>query len=358
MADLESQIVGQSEKTVALKKMVQLVGPADSPIIITGPTGTGKEVVANAIHSCSRRGGKFIAINCAAIPKDLIEAELFGFEKGAFTGALKTTKGKFEQANNGTLFLDEIGDMPLDLQSKLLRVLENSIIARVGGSQDIRLNVRIICATHKNLEEAVSNQNFREDLLYRLNVLPVNIPSLKERIDDVPCLIDHFLKQKTRNRQIQKPIFTTEAFKALKKYHWPGNVREVRNVVERSLVFFPGKTVGKTDVENFLIAFDPAVINRTEEQNELWSGFENLTTGMDSTELTVGDEVILTPEAFSDWFEKNNFIDLRKMLRDIEIVLIEAAMKKNNYNTSEAAKDLKLLRTTLIEKIKKYGLSN
>lgn len=357
MTDLSIKIIGQSTAIQNLRKMIELVSSADSPVIVSGPTGSGKEVVAEAIHVCSRRAGKFIAINCAAIPKELMEAEIFGFEKGAFTGALQTTKGKFEQANNGTLFLDEIGDMSLDLQTKLLRVLENSIIARVGSTKEIKLNVRIICATHKNLKNEVERNFFREDLLFRLNVFPVEVPSLAQRSEDVPALISHFLKKKIQGRQSKAPLFQDDALQALVSYGWPGNVREVRNVVERSLAFFPGKLISAEDVEKYLITVDNSIIDRANEQDTLWEGFKDLT----ATDTAARDDDQLippSPEAFSNWFKRNTTVDLRRMLRDIEIVLIKAALDKNNQNMSDASRDLKLLRTTLIGKIKKYGLVN
>ena len=357
MTDLSIKIIGQSTAIQNLRKMIELVSSADSPVIVSGPTGSGKEVVAEAIHVCSRRAGKFIAINCAAIPKELMEAEIFGFEKGAFTGALQTTKGKFEQANNGTLFLDEIGDMSLDLQTKLLRVLENSIIARVGSTKEIKLNVRIICATHKNLKNEVERNFFREDLLFRLNVFPVEVPSLAQRSEDVPALISHFLKKKIQGRQSKAPLFQDGALQALVSYGWPGNVREVRNVVERSLAFFPGKPISAEDVGKYLITVDNSIIDRSNEQDTLWEGFKDLT----ATDTAARDDDQLippSPEAFSNWFKRNTTVDLRRMLRDIEIVLIKAALDKNNQNMSDASRDLKLLRTTLIGKIKKYGLVN
>ena len=253
MTSLDHKIIGQSKPAVELKKMIGLVASSGSPVIINGPTGSGKELVAEAIHDESRRKGNFIALNCAAIPSELIEAELFGFEKGAFTGALKTTMGKFEQANKGTLFLDEIGDMPFGVQTKLLRVLENSIISKVGSSKEVKLDVRIICATHKNLEFLVEDNSFREDLLFRLNVFPISVPSLNERSDDIPDLVNHFLKLKTKTENTKRPNFDNTAIKALKDYAWPGNIREVRNVVERSLIFFPNTMVNGEDVNKYLL---------------------------------------------------------------------------------------------------------
>ena len=356
MTSLDQKIIGQSKPAIELKKMIGLIASSGSPVIINGPTGSGKELVAEAIHDESRRKGNFVALNCAAIPSELIEAELFGFEKGAFTGALKTTLGKFEQANKGTLFLDEIGDMPFGVQTKLLRVLENSIISKVGSSKEVKLDVRIICATHKNLEFLVENNSFREDLLFRLNVFPISVPSLNERSEDIPDLVNHFLKLKTRTENTKRPNFDNTAVKALQEYAWPGNIREVRNVVERSLIFFPNTKVNADDVNKYLISVDSGVINRTEEQTEIWSEFDEL--GLKDTEENSEDKNTNPPqpEDFAKWFETNNAVDLRALLRDIEIVFIEAALDRNSGNTSEAAKDLKLLRTTLIEKIKKYSL--
>jgi sigma-54 specific flagellar transcriptional regulator A len=356
MTSLDAKIIGRSKPAIELKKMISLVAGSDSPVIIKGPTGSGKELVAEALHDESRRKGDFIALNCAAIPSELMEAEIFGFEKGAFTGAIKTTLGKFEQAHKGTLFLDEIGDMPPALQTKLLRVLENSTISRVGSTKEIKLDVRIICATHKDLDVLTKENIFREDLLFRLNVFPIEVPSLKARSNDVPALIDHFVKVKTKGDSTRAPNFQKDAFEALKKYHWPGNIREVRNVVERSIMFFPAQSVSGEDVNNYLIRVNSGVINRAQEQNAIWSEFEQLSLFSEKASKTEENASPPKPTDFARWFDTNNSVDLRTLLRDIEIVLIEAAMNRNDNNTSEAAKDLKLLRTTLIEKVKKYGL--
>ena len=355
MTSLDAKIIGQSKSTVDLKKMIALVSASDSPVIINGPTGSGKELVAEALHHESRRKGNFVALNCAAIPSELMEAEVFGFEKGAFTGALKTTQGKFEQANKGTLFLDEIGDMPAALQTKLLRVLENSIITRVGGNKDIKLDVRVICATHKNLDELVKEKIFREDLLFRLNVFPIDVPALVERREDIPDLINHFLNQRKRMDQNSIPYFDKDAFDALKNYSWPGNIREVRNVVERAIMFFPAQKITSNDVNEYLLKVNLDVINRKDEQTAIWEEFDTIAK-IENTDSSSKQGYIPVPTDFSNLFQKQNAVDLRRLLRDIEIVLIEAAMDRNNGNTSEAAKDLKLLRTTLIEKVKKYGL--
>jgi sigma-54 specific flagellar transcriptional regulator A len=315
----------------------------------------GKELVAEALHSESRRKGKFIALNCAAIPHDLIEAELFGYEKGAFTGAVNSTPGKFEQANGGTIFLDEIGDMPQTLQIKLLRVLEKPIVSRIGGKKETTLNIRIVCATHKNLEELVRKNEFREDLLFRLAVFPINVPSLSERTDDIPALFTHFVNLKTKNNDKNPPALTEDAYQTLKKYSWPGNIRELRNVVERAITFFPSKVLNGSDVETFLIKFNQSIIDHAAEQETILEEFDKLAF-LNSSNNEQKSNNLPDPQDFANWFDTNNVVDLRSFLRDIEITFIKAAMKRNNDNTSEAAKDLKLLRTTLIEKIRKYGI--
>ena len=358
MTAMYSKLVGTSEAATRLKKLISMVAPSNSAVIIKGQTGVGKELVAESLHQSSRRKGKFVAVNCAAIPRDLMEAELFGYEKGAFTGAVKTTLGKFEQADKGTLFLDEIGDMNLDLQSKLLRVLENSSVTRVGGRTDIQLDVRIVCATHKDLGELVSENKFREDLLFRLNVFPIQVPTLKERLDDIPEIVTHLLKtaspHKTGGAEIQ---FCDSGLEALKKHDWPGNIRELKNVIERAKVFFPGQEINRDNVTKTLLGFDQNSFfdGLKEDTGSIWEALDTLggsVRGHDEPTLQTPP----TPADFSRIFDSANSVDIRRLLRDIEIVLIERALERNANNTSEAAKDLHLQRTTLIEKIKKYGL--
>ena len=359
MTAMYSKLVGTSEAATRLKKLISMVAPSNSAVIIKGQTGVGKELVAESLHQSSRRKGKFVAVNCAAIPRDLMEAELFGYEKGAFTGAVKTTLGKFEQADKGTLFLDEIGDMNLDLQSKLLRVLENSSVTRVGGRTDIQLDVRIVCATHKDLAELVSENKFREDLLFRLNVFPIQVPTLKERIDDIPEIVNYLLNSASTHKSNGAEIqFHHTGLDALKKHNWPGNIRELKNVIERAKVFFPGQEINDDNVTRTLLGFD---------QNSFFDGLvevhtETIWGALDTlggSVRTNDDDATLTPPTpadFSRLFDSSNSVDIRRLLRDIEIVLIEKALERNANNTSEAAKDLHLQRTTLIEKIKKYGL--
>ena len=357
MKPLDKKIIGQSSAAVQLKKMIALIAPSDAPAIIYGATGSGKELVAEALHEESRRKGRFITVNCAAIPKELIEAEIFGFEKGAFTGAVKSTTGKFEQAQKGTLFLDEIGDMPADLQTKLLRVLENSVISKVGSNSEVKLDVRIICATHKNLNEMVASNKFREDLLFRLNVFPIDVPDLSERYEDIPEIIEHFIEKKSlKSGSTSRPIFDEKALEVLQKYNWPGNIREVRNIVERAMVFFPKAKISDEDVKKYLLRIDSDIVIRAAEQDAIWSELDVLGKNISPREEIFADANPPSPKDFANWFDTNNSVDLRSLLRDIEIVFIEAAMDRNSGNTSEAAKDLKLIRTTLIEKIKKYGI--
>jgi sigma-54 specific flagellar transcriptional regulator A len=358
MTAMYSKLVGTSEAATRLKKLISMVAPSNSAVIIKGQTGVGKELVAESLHQSSRRKGKFVAVNCAAIPRDLMEAELFGYEKGAFTGAVKTTLGKFEQADKGTLFLDEIGDMNLDLQSKLLRVLENSSVTRVGGRTDIQLDVRIVCATHKDLAELVSENKFREDLLFRLNVFPIQVPTLEERIDDIPEIVNYLLKSASAHQPNGAEIqFHDSGLDALKKHNWPGNIRELKNVIERAKVFFPGQEINSDNVTKTLLGFDQnSFFDGLSEQTEtVWGALDTLggsVRGHDEDTMQTPP----MPADFSRVFDSTNSVDIRRLLRDIEIVLIEKALERNANNTSEAAKDLHLQRTTLIEKIKKYGL--
>ena len=356
MTVMYSKLVGSSEATMRLKKLISMVAPSNSAVIIQGQTGVGKELVAESVHDASRRKGKFVAVNCAAIPRDLMEAELFGYEKGAFTGAIKTTPGKFEQANKGTLFLDEIGDMNLELQSKLLRVLENSIVTRVGGRTDIQLDVRVVCATHKDLSVLVTQNKFREDLLFRLNVFPIQVPPLRERLDDIPEIVNHFLKINHSASATEAPIgFDDGGLEALSTYEWPGNIRELKNILERAKVFFPGQNINHEQVTQTLLGFDQnSFFNQAEESQNIWSALDDLggaERGHEAKEIAPP-----APKDFSRLFDTANSVDVRRLLRDIEITLIEKALERNAGNTSEAAKDLHLQRTTLIEKIKKYGL--
>ncbi len=242
-------IIGRSPAMQDVYKLIGRVARADAPVLITGESGVGKEVVSNAIHKFSRRAkGEYVAINCAAIPGNLLESELFGHEKGAFTGAVLQRVGRFEQCHGGTLFLDEIGDMPMEVQSKLLRVLQSGEFSRVGGNQTLRSDVRILAATNKRLEEEVEHGAFREDLFYRLNVVRIHIPPLRQRPEDVRLLAEHFLQKRTEGGRGRPMRFSKEAMEMLEGYHWPGNVRELENLIQRACVLASGNVILGTDL--------------------------------------------------------------------------------------------------------------
>ncbi len=246
------EIVGNSKAINEVKSMIEKVAPTEARILITGANGTGKELVAHWIHEKSNRSTKsFVEVNCAAIPSELIESELFGHEKGSFTSAVKQHKGKFEQANDGTLFLDEIGDMSLSAQAKVLRALQENKISRIGSDKDIHVDVRVVAATNQDLKQMIVEKRFREDLFHRLSVVVIKVPSLNERIDDIDLLTDHFLNQIAAEYNMPKKMIEKTAIDALKKHSWTGNIRELRNVIER-LVILSGKTITKDDVEKFL----------------------------------------------------------------------------------------------------------
>ncbi len=246
--DGKYQMIGESEAINKVKDMIERVAPTDARVLITGENGTGKEVVARWLHEKSNRAlAPFVDVNCAAIPSELIESELFGHEKGAFTSAIKQRKGKFEQADGGTIFLDEIGDMSLPAQAKVLRVLQENKITRVGSDKDIDVNVRVIAATNKNLAEEIEKANFREDLYHRLSVILIHVPSLNEREGDIPLLADHFIEISCQEQGLAVKKITKEALKELEKINWTGNIREFRNVIER-LVILCGPVIDAADV--------------------------------------------------------------------------------------------------------------
>ncbi|PIB29553.1 Fis family transcriptional regulator [Maribacter sp. 4U21] len=245
------EMVGESQEIEAIKDMIEKVAPTDARVLITGSNGTGKELVAHWIHEKSARSSApFIEVNCAAIPSELIESELFGHVKGAFTSAVKDRAGKFEAANKGTIFLDEIGDMSLSAQAKVLRALQESKISRVGTDKDIKVDVRVVAATNKDLQQEIADGKFREDLYHRLAVILIKVPALNERRDDIPLLINHFTKKVTEEQGIADKSFSKEAIKLLKAYDWTGNIRELRNVVER-LIILGGDEVSEDDVKLF-----------------------------------------------------------------------------------------------------------
>ena len=354
---LNEMIDGDSPETKSMKNLIAMVAQTNSTALILGETGTGKDVVAQAIHKCSKKKGPLVTVNCAAIPSELLESELFGHEKGSFTGADKLRKGRFEQSSGGSLFLDEIGDMPLPLQAKLLRALESRTIQRVGGANDIKIELRLICATHRDLEKKVESGEFRADLYFRINVLPINVPSLAERRTDIPDLYSKLLKDLNLNKEMQ-PIFSPDALTALSKHNWPGNVRELKNVIERACIIFPGKDVTSSNVyENLLRLKVPTL---AEEQDTIWEMTADL-SGINHFEvddkLVDPEDYLPHPKNYKNWFTFYDEIDLRRHLQDVEIVLIEQALEKTNNKIAHAADKLKLRRTTLIEKMKKYSIT-
>ena len=239
ISPIDDIIIGQSAPAKELKKLIAVVAEAPTSVLVLGETGTGKELVARAIHAASGRRGRLVSVNCAAIPSELLESEIFGHEKGAFTGADKPREGRVELAHGGTLFLDEIGDMPLPLQTKLLRVLEDRTVQRVGGNDEIEVDFRLVCATHQDIQAQVDDGAFRADLYYRINVFPIQVPSLAQRQVDIPLIAGAIMRQLSDGRDAAVPAMDDSAMAELSRYPWPGNIRELRNVLERALVMFP-----------------------------------------------------------------------------------------------------------------------
>jgi len=311
-------LVGRSTVMRDLFHLLEIVAATSSTVLITGETGTGKELAAKAIHhNSSRRAQRFVAINCSAIPETLLEAELFGHVRGAFTGAIANRQGRFEQAHKGTLFLDEVGTMSPALQAKLLRVLQEREFERVGDSHTVRVDVRVIAATHSDLARMVGDGSFREDLFYRLNVIPVNLPPLRERRDDIPLLVQHFLQKLAADLGRGPATMSQEALRRLMAYHWPGNVRQLENVVERAMAFSQGRP--QVDVQDL------------------------------SPEIQTSQST----SASSDVWFPDDGLDFEGYISGVELSLIKQSLERTQGNKRQAAKLLKLKRTTLIEKLKR-----
>ena len=311
-------LVGRSRVMRDLFQLLETVAATSSTVLITGETGTGKELAARAIHhNSARRANRFVAINCSAIPETLLEAELFGHVRGAFTGAVATRQGRFEQAHKGTLLLDEIGTMSPALQAKLLRVLQEREFERVGDSHTIRIDVRVIAATHSDLAKMVAEGAFREDLYYRLNVIPVRLPPLRERREDVPLLVQHFLQRLVAESGRGAVTFSQEAMRRLMAYHWPGNVRQLENAVERALAFSPGRS--QIDIQ------------------DLAPDLQTEAVPADSGDV---------------WFPDDG-LDFERYIEGVELSLIRRSLERTQGNKRQAAKLLRLKRTTLIEKLKR-----
>ncbi|WP_206202415.1 sigma-54-dependent Fis family transcriptional regulator [Thermodesulfobacterium sp. TA1] len=321
-------------------RLAKKVAPSSSTVLILGESGTGKEVLAKYIHFNSKRQGPFVAINCAAIPEELLEAELFGYEKGAFTGAIKTKPGKFEIANKGTLFLDEIGDLSAKLQAKLLRVLQERQVERLGGEHSIKVDVRIIAATNKDLEKEVKAGRFREDLFYRLNVIPIKLPPLRERKEDIPLLVNFFLQKVCEREGVQVKRLSEETLQRLLAYHWPGNVRELENLVERLVVLVDKEVIEPEDLSY------PFGTSFTSEEDKLLKETLSLYTTISSNQ-----NGITLPEL------TERGVDLNNLIKEIELFYLKKALEKTSGVKTKAAKLLNLNRTTFIEKLKKYNLA-
>ncbi|MEX2469369.1 MAG: sigma-54-dependent Fis family transcriptional regulator, partial [Pseudohongiellaceae bacterium] len=335
-------LVGSSQAIEQVRHMMGQVANKEVSVLITGESGTGKEVVARNLHLNSSRADKpFVPINCGAIPRELLESELFGHEKGAFTGAVAARVGRFELANEGTLFLDEIGDMPLNMQVKLLRVLQERSFERVGGIKTIHVDVRILAATHKNLEHMIAHGEFREDLYYRLNVFPIDMPPLRERAEDVPLLLNELISEMEAGKR-GSVRFNSAAIRSLRRYAWPGNVRELSNLVERMAILYPHGIVGVNDL--------PAKFREHEEGDEMPAGAAGVVPfGRKSQQGSDGDN--------SDSLLPMYGLDLKNYLSNLERDLIEKALKDCDGVVARAADRLNVRRTTLVEKMRKYNIN-
>ncbi len=336
---VEKNIIGNSSAMRDVYKTIGKVAGSDVTVLIQGESGTGKELIARAIHFNSTRLGKpFVAINCAAIPKDLLESELFGSERGAFTGATERKTGKFEQANHGTIFLDEIGDMPLDLQAKILRVLQEQEITRIGGSQNISVDVRVVAATNQELQERVRNREFREDLYYRLNVVPINLAPLRERSEDIPALVEYFLERTCAELEIPTKQCAPEALELLCSYTWPGNVRELENTIKRAVILSGAPLLTVSDFSG--LTNRQETIHAVPQEQSLESLVEmKLRSSMNGIEK----------------LDKGDIYD--RVLEQIERPLIRITLEKTRGNQVRAADILGINRNTLRKKIGELGIS-
>lgn len=316
------EMIGNSPSLLKLKEQIRMVAPTNASVLITGENGTGKELVARSVHFHSQRREKpFIEINCAAIPEELIESELFGHERGAFTGAVAQKKGKFDQADGGTIFLDEIGDMSLKTQAKVLRILQERKFERVGGTKTIEVDVRVVAATNKHLEEEIKSGAFREDLFYRLNVVPFQVPALRERRDDVPLLVGYFLDTFCTREGREQKMIVPEAMTALKRYDWPGNVRELKNIVERLVIMTPGGTITMNHLPDYL-------------------------SGEGGGREANGGRLHSVLELSS----------LREAREEFEKEFILQKLEEHDWNVSRTAEAIELERSNLHRKIKSYGI--
>jgi len=339
------EMIGTGQAILSLKQLIRRVAPSDATVLIIGESGTGKELVARALHDHShRRAGAFVPVNCGAIPRDLIESELFGHRRGAFTGAISDRKGRFELAHGGTLFLDEIGDLALDMQVKLLRAIQERSVDPIGSGKPLPVDVRVVAATHRDLEHEVQQGRFREDLYYRLNVLPVSTPPLRERKEDLPRLVEHFctLHAYPSGEQVR---LATNLLGALNDYHWPGNIRELSNLVARFTALFAGSTIRYEDIPPVMLPKGMRGLSVDQLPEEEVPPASDPNPIEDLIAFTQGDSL----------FQLDG-VPLKQKMTDFERGLIERALEQADGNISKTARILNVQRTTLIEKINKYAL--
>ena len=350
---IRALLIGDSEIMQEVRRQIAQVAPSNASVIVHGPSGSGKEVVARAIHAASARAAAAcVAVNCGAIPRELIESDLFGHEKGSFTGAHAQHRGRFEEADGGTLFLDEIGDMPHDMQVKLLRVLEDRRVTRVGGRGSIPVDVRIVSATHRDLDGAIDDNRFREDLFYRLSVFPIDLPGLAQRSEDVPMLVHHFMR--TESCRASGVLFNSRALDVLVAHDWPGNVRELRNLVDRAAILFPGETIGADEVERMLLRRGRM---GAAERAALWAATEQGAAAPAMPEAPEAPAISFAAAAKdAPLVTRAAPVALKALLGDLERRYIEEALSAADGVVADAARLLSLQRTTLIEKMRKYGV--
>jgi sigma-54 specific flagellar transcriptional regulator A len=356
-------IIGTSRAISETRGLIRQAATSNASVLILGESGTGKELVARALHAGSSRADRqFVPVNCGAIPGELLESELFGHKKGAFTGAISDRVGRFELANDGTLFLDEIGDMPLEMQVKLLRVLQERSVDPVGSTKSIPVDVRVVAATHRDLDSHIAKGNFREDLYYRLNVIPIVLPALRERKEDIPVLVNHYLSQHATPRGA--PVFDSALLDALCEYDWPGNIRELVNLVHRLCCFFPNQKVSLANIPANLLPSPVAAFgaghNRTYAEGAPVQAELDLSLYAPDAENPVEDVImraqgLVEPQSIEAFPEDG--LHLKDHLADIERQLILKALEESDGNVSQSARLLNLQRTTLIEKINKYKLA-
>ncbi|WP_040502938.1 sigma-54 dependent transcriptional regulator [Idiomarina xiamenensis] len=359
-------LVGKSRSINIVRKLITQVADTDASVLILGESGTGKEVVARNIHDISkRRDGPFVPVNCGAIPAELLESELFGHEKGAFTGAISTRKGRFELAQGGTLFLDEIGDMPLNMQVKLLRVLQERCYERVGGNKPIQADVRIVAATHRELEQMIIDGDFREDLYYRLNVFPIEMPALRERQEDVPLILQELVSRFSQQNGAQVR-FTDNAMASLSLHRWPGNVRELANLVERMAIIYPDSIVDVSDLPPRYQHIDAPEVQPEypEELLERQALSEIFATDDDGSEPPQPEPAAISAAVASALADSQSIqdlppegVNLKDMLSNLEKDLIRQALEIEDWVVARAAEKLGMRRTTLVEKMRKYQLA-